>query len=234
MPTLRCWNGVVPQVLLCLVDLNICVSDAVADKVLSKNKIVIANPFSRSNLPNVVKSKASVFGAVGTLIPEKGFQYLVSASKILQDNDGIQIHIYGDGPLTALLKKESNLRRVKYFGFVDDMDMEFASVIDVLILPSIIQEAAPMVIVEAFSYGVPVITTSIGGQATMVQDEINGLIVPPKSAVGLAAAINRIAKDKNLYRELSRNALESSKKYEKKHFDQAVLRLFAVDKYRAD
>jgi glycosyltransferase involved in cell wall biosynthesis len=63
-------------------------------------------------------------------------------------------------------------------------------------------EGLPNAVLEAFSYGVPVIATAVGGVPDVVVDGVTGLLVPPRDAPALAAAIARLAADPQLRRRL--------------------------------
>jgi glycosyltransferase involved in cell wall biosynthesis len=74
---------------------------------------------------------------------------------------------------------------------------------DVLVLPSVLDsrndtEGLGVVLLEAMSYGVPVIASRIGGIPDIVGDGATGLLVPPGDAGALAAALERLAVDPSL------------------------------------
>ncbi|MGH2524569.1 MAG: glycosyltransferase, partial [Anaerolineales bacterium] len=68
---------------------------------------------------------------------------------------------------------------------------------DVFVLPSNSRaEALGMVLVEAMASGLPCVTTEVGsGTSHVVQHEVTGLVVPPRSPQALAQALNRLAAD---------------------------------------
>ncbi|MEK1927423.1 MAG: glycosyltransferase, partial [Rhizobium giardinii] len=78
--------------------------------------------------------------------------------------------------------------------------------VDCTIVPSVWWENAPLVIQEAQTQGRPVIASSIGGMAEMVEHGVNGLTVPPNDARALAAAMRSILEEPNLLRQFSENA----------------------------
>ena len=67
--------------------------------------------------------------------------------------------------------------------------------------------------IEAFSFGVPVISTNIGGQAEIVKHNYVGFQVSIKNSEKIAENIENLISDKDLYEEFSKNALEYSKKF---------------------
>jgi glycosyltransferase involved in cell wall biosynthesis len=70
--------------------------------------------------------------------------------------------------------------------------------IDVLVVPSLWYENAPLVIQEAFATGTPVITTDLGGMAEAVTDGLNGLCFRCGDAAGLAHQMRRLLTEPDL------------------------------------
>jgi glycosyltransferase involved in cell wall biosynthesis len=68
----------------------------------------------------------------------------------------------------------------------------------VLVLPSILHEAFPMVLIEAMACQTPVIGTDRGGIPEIISDGIDGFLVLPKDSATLALAISKIVADKAL------------------------------------
>jgi heptosyltransferase-2 len=74
------------------------------------------------------------------------------------------------------------------------------------------EEAFGRVIIEAQASGVPVVATKVGGVIDIIEDGINGLLVPSRDADSMAQAVMRILKDINLAKTLAKNALDKVKK----------------------
>jgi glycosyltransferase involved in cell wall biosynthesis len=73
---------------------------------------------------------------------------------------------------------------------------------DLVAIPSRLLETGPLVALEAFAAGVPVLGADLGGIAELVRSGIDGFLVPPDDAAAWAAAIARFAKDPHLVREM--------------------------------
>jgi glycosyltransferase involved in cell wall biosynthesis len=65
---------------------------------------------------------------------------------------------------------------------------------------------APVTVVEALACGLCVVSTSVGGVPRLLTDEADGLLVPPRDAAAMAAAVRRIVTDPALAARLSANA----------------------------
>jgi glycosyltransferase involved in cell wall biosynthesis len=70
--------------------------------------------------------------------------------------------------------------------------------LDVLVVPSVWEENAPFVIREAFSQGVPVVASDLGGMAEMVEHDRNGLLFAPGDAGSLERALRRLLDEPGL------------------------------------
>ena len=68
---------------------------------------------------------------------------------------------------------------------------------DIVVLPSY-REGTPRILIEAAAMAIPIVATDIAGCRGLVQDEINGLLVPVRNAKALAAALQRLIADREL------------------------------------
>jgi glycosyltransferase involved in cell wall biosynthesis len=73
---------------------------------------------------------------------------------------------------------------------------------DLVAVPSRCLETGPLVVLEAFAAGVPVLGADLGGIAELVRSGTDGHLVPPDDDVAWAAAIARLANDRNLIHEM--------------------------------
>ena len=78
---------------------------------------------------------------------------------------------------------------------------------DVYFLPSY-GEAMPMSILEAMGYGLPVISTKVGGIPQLVIDQVNGFLFSPGDIDGFSQAITLLLSDKKQSLEMGRKSLE--------------------------
>ena len=157
------------------------------------------------------KSDKFTVGVIGRLTPIKGHQYFLQAlAKVIRVLPQVRGLIVGDispgkekykEELQILTRRLSLDKYVEFTGRTDNIP-QVLSQLDVLVLPTVTQEAFGRVLIEAGSSGVPVIATRVGGVVDIIQDEINGILVEPKDPHDLAAAIARLFKEPELTRKL--------------------------------
>lgn len=153
------------------------------------------------------------------LIPVKGHEYLLQAVAKLHAIDSLELWLAGDGELrTSLERQAKELRishRVRFLGMLDHdelMGLYRDNQVDVVVLPSVefdggLHEGIPVALIEAMSYGIPVIGTSSGGTVELLKGGA-GLMVPPRNVDALASAIKRLFEDQRLYAETGRRGLD--------------------------
>jgi glycosyltransferase involved in cell wall biosynthesis len=134
--------------------------------------------------------------AVAALIPEKGISYLLQAAQpILDAHPDTVFLIAGDGRLSDQLAQEARdlgiAGHVVFLGLLPDV-AELIATSDVVVVPSVWQEPAGLVVVEALASGRPVVATRVGGIPEYVEDGISGVLVEPRSAEQIALAVNKL------------------------------------------
>ncbi len=143
-------------------------------------------------------------GVVTRITPEKGIHFLVRAMRELKGEKDVKLLIVG-GPyfqkdvdyMNTLKQEVADLGvedSVIFTGFLSDTRI-VTSLLDIVLVPSIIPEACPRTIIEAMAVGKPVIATPLGGSKELVTPE-TGILVPPEDASAVAAAIATLATDR--------------------------------------
>lgn len=134
----------------------------------------------------------------GRLSPEKGHRYLVEAIGMLGPSTKAVFVFCGEGPCLDRLKEQAERLGVsgkcRFPGFQRKI-LRIYNSMDFLVLPSL-TEGLPNVVLEAFSFGKPVICTSVGGVPELVEDGLNGLLVEPENPQTLAKAVLRLIEDR--------------------------------------
>ena len=143
-------------------------------------------------------------GVVTRITPEKGIHVLVNAMRELKGRIDVRLLIVG-GPyfekdvayMDTLKQEVANLGiedSVIFTGFLSDTRI-VTSLLDIVLVPSIIPEACPRTIIEAMAVGKPVIATPLGGSKELVTPE-TGILVPPEDASAVADAIATLTTDR--------------------------------------
>ncbi len=79
---------------------------------------------------------------------------------------------------------------------------EILRLADIFVFPSFYREGIPRVLLEAASMGLPLVAADVPGSHDVVEDGVNGFLVPPRDAGAIAAALLRLAGAPELRRRL--------------------------------
>ncbi len=139
-----------------------------------------------------VSSDDYVIGNVARFDIQKGHYYLLRAfAQVLNDNKAVKLVLIGDGELREKLIIEcKNLNIEKhtlFLGIRTDVHILLAG-LDCYVLPSS-WEGMPLNLLEAMSMGLPTISTRISGTMEIIDDEVDGFLVEPKSPNQIARKI---------------------------------------------
>ena len=148
----------------------------------------------------------------GTVNHRKGYADMVKAfAKIAHLHKDWQIVFAGNGEIEqgkALAESLGISSQTKWLGWVrgDEKDKAFCEA-SIFCLPSY-AEGFPMSVLDAWSYGLPVITTPVGGIPDVAKDGENMLLFNPGDVDALADCMDRMITDKGLRDKISRASLE--------------------------
>lgn len=151
---------------------------------------------------------------LGRLSPEKGAHVAIGATALLARQLGkkaVTLTIAGTATDTAYLERLCHMVHdddlddlVVFRGAVaHDMTTALYADHDVFLFPSNWHESFGLVLAEALACGLPVVGTTPGGSAEILEDEVSGLVVPPEDAAALARQVRRLIDDPALARRLS-------------------------------
>jgi len=226
-------------------DKLICVSEydrqtGIINKITSENKLITINngiePIDflskaaarqKLNLPQ----DEIIVGTIANFYLTKGLTYLITAAKkITKVMPNLIFRLIGFGRLENQLKadiKKLGLENKFFLGKILNAK-EYLLAFDIFVLPSV-KEGFSYTILEAMQAGLPIVATRVGGIPEMIQDKINGLLVPPADSQALADAIIELLKNKNLAIQLGNQAkIDINQKF---NLDKMV---FATEKVYQD
>ena len=149
----------------------------------------------------------------GRLCKPKGVSFLIQAMAKATFSCDAKLQIVGDGPDRGELERLTNdLKlgdKVQFMGVAKNIG-PFLAESDVLALPSFCEgvrcEGIPRIIMESFSAGVPVIGSSIPGIRELIDDRNTGLLFPVGDADKLARALEVMAEEPDVAREMAMRA----------------------------
>jgi glycosyltransferase involved in cell wall biosynthesis len=149
--------------------------------------------------PGSSAAPGSGFLYLGRLAPEKGVDVLLDAWRELPAT--VTLTIAGSGPLGPRVEAavRPGIEHVEL-----DRDGVYRSIRQAaaVVVPSLWYEGFPLVVLEAFASGRPVIAARIGSLAEIVEDGVTGFLVPPGDPSALAAAVATAAGDPDLVRRM--------------------------------
>ncbi|HNQ35934.1 MAG TPA: glycosyltransferase, partial [bacterium] len=171
-----------------------------------------------------------VVGAVGNLRTPKGYQYLLPAFReVYAGHANLRLVIAGEGPLRKdLVSFAQHLGLssvVSLPGFHKNLRF-FYSALDLFVMPSL-WEGMPVALLEAMSYGLPVIATSVSGIPEVVRDGQEGFLVEPANPQQIAERLLQLVETPQLRAKLGGRARERvAREFSREQMVQAYADLY--------
>jgi len=209
----------------------VAVSRAVAENLRLPNVLVLPNPLT---LEVAASPKAAtepfVVGVFASLIDSKGIDVFMRSHPLLRHAEEITYEIYGTGPMEEVYRRlESS--RVRLMGWTDRVPQVMAERIALTCVPSTTPESFGRVVLEGFSQGIPCVASDLGGVRELIEDGVNGLLVPPGDPQALAESIDRLYEDRDARERLGRGSLETARRFGYARYADRVREVFR-DAYR--
>jgi phosphatidylinositol alpha-1,6-mannosyltransferase len=190
----------------------------------------IRGRFRRGNGPLIVFA--------GRMVPEKGVEDLIRAVALLVPRTpDVSVMLLGEGQhrsrMMSLATDLGFADRIHFLGWVPPADVAaHLAAGDVFVAPSRRarngwMEAQGLSLVEAMSVALPVIATRTGGIGDAVKEGQTGLLVPERSPPAIAAAVERLSRDRELTERLGQGAQQLARgRYSRKEVALRFSRLF--------
>ena len=176
--------------------------------------------FHKKKLVNIKKNKKyHRIGSLGRLVEKKGMSSLLRAARIIIDkHHNIEVIIGGDGPLQdnlrALATELEIDNYVKFIGALPNSNVAtWMNDLDLFVLAckqdsNGDMDGIPVVLMEAMSQGIPVISTRISGIPELIRHNETGLLSEPDDPESLAEQIIALINNPDLSKKLIENAME--------------------------
>ncbi len=193
----------------------------------------------RDNLRNSygIKNDDIVIIYCGRLVKNKGVKELILAIKKLKNKENVKLLIVGSSNFGAknktkfekdLFEISKDIREnIIFTGFIHNNDMyKIYKMADIAVLPSLCEDASPLVIVEEMVSGLPIIATKSGGIPELVQG--NALLVERDEKIvnNLAKNIDYLIENPDKRNEMSEKGKIISKKLSVENFYKNFVELF--------
>jgi glycosyltransferase involved in cell wall biosynthesis len=142
---------------------------------------------------------------VGRISSEKGIETLIGAASQLPD---LRLKLAGDGPLITDFRRTASAN-VSFVGRLDHLRLDlFYRNAKFIVISSECFEGLPMVLLEAMSYGLPVVASKIGGLPDIVIDGVTGLLAEPGNRKDFAMKMEILWKNPELCRKMGKAGRE--------------------------
>src|SRR3954462_11676405 len=135
---------------------------------------------------------APVVGNVAALVPHKGQRHLIEAAHlVIQQMPDVRFVILGEGELRGALERQVREHHLEKYVFLPGFRTDVLGCMksfDLFVMSSV-TEGLGTALLDAMACGKAIVANSAGGIPEIVEDGLNGLLVPPRDAHALAAAI---------------------------------------------
>lgn len=177
--------------------------------------VVLANPVELpASVPNRSRRSTTTLLFLGRMGNNKGSARVVQAVAALPETVRGRVHLVlaGDGDVEDVRRQVRECGLEGQATVLDWVNPEQRDTLlanaDLLVLPSL-HEGLPMSVLEAMSWGLPVVASPVGGIPEVVQDGFNGVLVPPTDIAAIAQALHELIENEPLRLQLGANARTS-------------------------
>lgn len=176
--------------------------------------------------------KINIIGFAGRLAFDKGPGILIQAFEQSHLPNTVLIFA-GDiednyrPQLNALLDQCKVRDKIFFHPYVEDI-YNFINQLDILVVPSIVKEACPLILLEAMQQAQAIITANNGAQSELVEDGREAILIPPNDVTALGTAITKLIQNPELRKYLGQNALEKSKQFNYNQFFQKMTEVYGI------
>ena len=165
---------------------------------------------------------------------DKGIKEYVDAAHILRKKyNNVDFWLLGPvdlqnpkGISSEQLEQWNEKGTVKYFGMTDNI-RSYLEKADVIVLPSYYREGLPLSLLEGAAMGMPIITTDSTGCREVVEDGINGYLVPIKNSAKLASTMEKYILNPELISSMGQASRDIAvRKFDSKQVVKKILKYY--------
>jgi len=172
----------------------------VAPQVLALPNAIDCRPYGALERERAAPARPLRLLYLGRLVREKGLYELIEGLNLARSRGAaVELIMAGDGPEAGALREAAAAGGGAPVGFVGPVHgadkLTLLRWADALALPSY-SEGLPYALLESMAAGVPALATRVGAIPEVVADGVNGLLLEPRSAPEIAAAIQTLAEDR--------------------------------------
>ena len=159
--------------------------------------------------PQLLGQKTILF--MSHVTPQKGLHLLIKLlPSLMASEKNISLLVVGGGSFLEEAKKLAIqlgvANQVIFAGMIDiEMLPDYINAADLFVLPTLRLEGLPLSLLEAMACKIPIITTNIGGNASVVKDGVNGILVQPGDMNSLRNNIKLLLNNKELSNHMAKN-----------------------------
>lgn len=184
----------------------------------SNNYIIIPNPTEVHERTCELSTNKII--AAGRISRQKNFEELLEIfNNVIQDFPGWEVHIYGDDYLGRRVEIEKRIKELSleknfiFKGVTSDLKNTFLNY-SIYAMTSI-HETFPMVLLEALSVGLPIISYDCPtGPSRIIQNNEDGFIIPNKNPINFTEQLKRLMGDEQLRKTMGLQAKKNAARFE--------------------
>lgn len=151
-------------------------------------------------------------GFIGKVSEEKGiFVFLQAAKKILQKKQNVEFWVVGNINANFKIQDYRLEKEIIFKGWQDDLSQVYQE-LDIVVVPSLVEESFGLVAVEAMSYGKAVVVSDRGALPELVENNKSGIVVAAGNVDILADVLGDLIDNQEKIKELGERAYERVQK----------------------
>jgi glycosyltransferase involved in cell wall biosynthesis len=178
-------------------------------RYITKAEVSVVYNFVDVPPKNMYNPKSITITSAGQLGRRKGYyDMLTVVPQILKKNSEIRFKFCGNGEINEIkseLERNQIEKYVYVMGWLDNNDLKEILKDTVLFVLPTYHEGMPLAILEAMSFGIPIISTTVGGIPSLVENGVNGILVEPGQSEALFLAIDKLLNYEELRILISHN-----------------------------